>query len=110
MTVNLALAIASNFRHYGVAATYTPAVGAAVAVRVITTRGATESAGMTRSGFRVASEDQSGALIADLRKSEVAAPKAGDSLTIAGTVYPIKGEPLLDSEGLVWRITLGKGV
>ncbi|WP_298195619.1 hypothetical protein [Novosphingobium sp.] len=39
----------------------------------------------------------------DVRVSEVAAPQAGDRVTIGGEVLVIQGEPLRDRERLAWK-------
>lgn len=39
----------------------------------------------------------------DVRVSEVAAPSAGDTVTIAGEVLVIQGEPARDRERLAWK-------
>jgi hypothetical protein len=40
----------------------------------------------------------------DIRTSDVAAPKPGDSIDVDGTIYIIQGEPIGDAEHLVWTI------
>jgi len=40
----------------------------------------------------------------DIRVSEVAAPAEGDTIEVNGTVYVIQGEPIRDTERLVWSI------
>jgi hypothetical protein len=45
-----------------------------------------------------------GTVMIDVRVSEVAAPQAGDSIEVEGTVYVIQGEPIRDAERLVCTI------
>lgn len=45
----------------------------------------------------------------DLRVSEVAAPQVGDTITIGAAVYSVREEPLLDSEGLCWKLGMRDG-
>jgi hypothetical protein len=45
-----------------------------------------------------------GTVMSDVRVSEVAAPQAGDSIEVEGTVYVIEGEPIRDAERLVCTI------
>lgn len=40
----------------------------------------------------------------DIRTSEVAAPRAADSIDVDGTSYIIQGQPVRDPERLVWTI------
>ncbi|MDJ0685395.1 MAG: hypothetical protein QNJ84_11890 [Alphaproteobacteria bacterium] len=39
-----------------------------------------------------------------IRVSDAAAPAAGDTLEVDGTVFTIQGEPARDEEQAVWRI------
>lgn len=39
-----------------------------------------------------------------VRESEVAEPKAGDSITIGTRTFVVMGEPRADSERLVWKL------
>lgn len=45
-----------------------------------------------------------GTNIFEMRLREVLAPKKGATLTIAGRVFQLKGEAMLDVEGLTWRM------
>ena len=45
-----------------------------------------------------------GAVMIDVRVSEVAVPAEGDTIQAEGTVYIIQGEPIGDAEGLVWTV------
>jgi hypothetical protein len=49
---------------------------------------------------RIASETET----FDVRTSEIAKPVEGDTLEIDGIRYVIQGEPLRDSERLIWTI------
>ena len=40
----------------------------------------------------------------DVRVSEVAEPKAGDTLTVDGETFVVQGEPTRDRERLVWTL------
>jgi hypothetical protein len=40
----------------------------------------------------------------DIRTSDIAAPAAGDTIEMDGTVYVIQGEPIRDAERLTWTI------
>jgi hypothetical protein len=40
----------------------------------------------------------------DLRVSEVTAPAEGDTITLDGETFVVHGEPLRDTERLVWAI------
>jgi hypothetical protein len=42
----------------------------------------------------------------DLRVAEVAAPRPGDRIEIAGEAFLIQGEPVRDREQLVWTVDL----
>lgn len=39
----------------------------------------------------------------DLQAAEVAAPAAGDTVTVGSTVYTLRGAPLGDRERLTWQ-------
>lgn len=45
----------------------------------------------------------------DVRVADVAEPKKGDTITIAGTVYSVREEPILDAEGLCWKLGMRDG-
>lgn len=89
------------FAEFGRAATYTPQAGAPVAVTVVLDQ-PVETAGVGALRGRVP------ATRIRLRKSEVAAPKRGDSVTIAAQTYKVESAPVLDAEGLVWTVGLEK--
>ena len=42
----------------------------------------------------------------DLRVAEVATPRPGDRIEIAGDAFLIQGEPVRDRERLVWTVDL----
>jgi len=78
-------------------AIYTAGVGSPVLVRVVARRADNIT------GFGTAklwSETQR----FDLRVSEVATPRPGDRLEIAGEAFLIQGEPVRDAERLIWTI------
>jgi hypothetical protein len=81
----------------GRTATYEPAGGAPVAVRVIARRAdaVTEFA-----GGRLWSETTR----LDLRVSEVASPRPDDRIVIDGETFVVQGEPVRYRERLVWTI------
>ena len=78
-------------------ANYTPASGVPFPVRVIARRGDLVSEFAER---RVAAAT----VVLDLRASEVADPKAGDRIELAGEVLTVQGKPLRDAERLVWTL------
>jgi hypothetical protein len=88
-------------------ATYTPAAGVGIAVRVILSRAPVDSFDVGRSGVRLAPPDQTRAFVADVRKSDVPQPRKGDSVVVAARVYPITAEPELGENLLTWHLTLG---
>ncbi|MBI4184917.1 MAG: hypothetical protein HY521_13080 [Proteobacteria bacterium] len=94
------------FARLGSAATYTPAGGAGVAVTAIARRPDRLEAPLGTPGFRLGPAAQAAALVADVRRSEVAAPARGDTLALGGLAYPVI-EAEIDSLGLVWRLVLG---
>src|SRR5690606_14390589 len=47
-------------------------------------------------------------VLIDVRRSDVAAPAAGDTVEIAGAVYEIIAAPVADSLGLVWTCEAAK--
>lgn len=85
--------------HLSVAATYTPAAGSPVAVRVIWSKSDEVWHGL-QTGL-VAPK-----LVADLRVSDVADPAEDDTIEIGGTTYTVDGAPRRDREGLVWKLGL----
>jgi hypothetical protein len=89
-------AVDATFAAFGIVATYTPAGGDPVAVRVIARRPDTiVGFGETRIHAETATFE--------LRAREVASPRAGDQLTIGGEKSVVQGEPeRRDSDRLVW--------
>jgi hypothetical protein len=79
-----------------VAATYEPAVGEPVAVRVIARRA---DAVTEFGGGRLWSETTR----LDLRVAEVE-PRPGDRIVVDGEAFVVQGEPVRDRERLVWTI------
>jgi hypothetical protein len=47
-------------------------------------------------------------VLIDVRRSDVAAPAAGDTVEIVGDVYEIIAAPVADSLGLVWTCEAAK--
>ena len=89
-------------------ATYTPPLppgGDSVAVRIMT-RTPDPNAGLGAMGFRMSVDEQGIALVADLRRSDVATPRKGGTLTIGERHYQIAAEPELDPAGLIWSLSL----
>ena len=79
-------------------ATYSPAAaGDAVPVRVIARRA---DAVTEFGGGRLWSETTR----LDLRVAEVAEPRPGDRIVIAGEAFAVQGEPVRDRERLVWTL------
>ena len=79
------------------AATYAPADGETVTVRVVARR----ADAVTEFGAaRVWSETTR----LDLRVSEVTNPRPGDRIVVDGTAYVVQGEPVRDRERLVWTL------
>ena len=80
-------------------AVYTPEGGTAVLVRAVVRR-ADETTGF--SDARLWSETTR----IDLRVAEVTNPRPGDRIEIDGETFLIQGEPVRDSERLVWTVNL----
>ena len=78
-------------------AVYQPATGQPVAVRLIARRA---DAITEFGGGRLWSETTR----LDLRAAEVADPRPGDRIIIAGEAFVVQGEPVRDRERLVWTI------
>jgi hypothetical protein len=95
----LAAAIDTLFAdpHLAQKATYTPADGAPVPVRVIERRPDVVS---EFAGGRIASATA----VFDLRVSEVAAPRPGDRIELDGEAFLVQGEPRRDAARLVWTL------
>lgn len=94
--------------HLASDAIYTPPPapgGETVAVRLMT-RTPDANAGLGAAGFRFSVEEQGIALVADLRRSDVATPHKGGTLTIGERHYQIAAEPELDPAGLIWSLNL----
>jgi hypothetical protein len=97
MTV-FAGAVNATFSAFGVDATYTPAGGDPIPVRVIARRPDTiVGFGETRIHAEMATFE--------VRASEVASPRPGDQLTVGGKSFVVQGEPeLRDPDRLVWSV------
>ena len=91
-------AVDATFAAFGIDATYTPAGGEPVAVRVIPRRPDTiVGFGDTRIHAETATFE--------LRASEVPSPRPADQLTIGGETFVIQGEPeRRDLDRLVWTL------
>jgi hypothetical protein len=91
-------AVDATFAAFGIDATYTPAGGELVSVRVIARRPDTiVGFGDTRIHAETATFE--------LRVSEVANPRPGDQFTIGSDTSVIQGEPeRRDPERLVWSL------
>ena len=97
MTV-FAGAVDAAFAALGIDATYTPAAGEPVPVRVIARRPDTiVGFGETRIHTETAAFE--------VRASEVGAPRPGDQLTVGGETSVVQGEPeRRDPDRLVWTL------
>ena len=78
-------------------ATYEPADGEPVSVRVVARRA---DAVTEFGGARLWSETTR----LDLRVAEVANPRPGDRIVIDGEAFVVQGEPVRDRERLVWTL------
>ena len=78
-------------------ATYEPAEGAPISVRVIARRA---DAFTDFGGGRLWSETTR----FDLRVAEIANPRPGDRIVVAGERLVVQGEPVRDRERLVWTL------
>jgi hypothetical protein len=91
-------AVDATFAVFGIDATYTPAGGDPVGVRVIARRPDTiVGFGETRIHTETATFE--------VRGSEVASPRLGDQLTVGGETFVVQGEPKRrDPDRLVWTV------
>ena len=87
----------SLFTKLGVEAVYTPNGGSAVDVTVIR-RHPDEILDVAES--RIHTETS----LFEVRASEIAAPAADDQISVGDSTFVVKGEPLKDQHGLVWRL------
>ena len=78
-------------------AVYTPQAGAPVSIRVVH-----RAPDITVDGFGQPLRRETG--LFDIRVSDVAAPKAGDSIETAGRIFTVQGAPALDDLRLVWAV------
>lgn len=95
-----ARAVGRLFTHFGVAASYQPAMGAPIACTVVFTR-PDLTVGLGALGV-VAPQR-----LADVRAVEVAAPAAGDSLVVGSETLAVMNVAI-DELGLVWTLDLSK--
>ena len=98
MTDPFVTALAAQFASpMAVAAAYTPAGGAPLAIRVIRSRPTLEMRGF--GGSQVVHDIDT----IELQASDVAQPARGDTLTIGTGSFRVDEDPVLDVEGLTWR-------
>jgi hypothetical protein len=102
MTV-FAGAVDATFAAFGVDATYTPAGGNPIPVRVIARRPDTiVGFGETRIHAETTTFE--------VRASEAASPRPGDQLTVDGETFVVQGEPARrDPDRLVWSLDVRRG-
>jgi hypothetical protein len=91
-------AVDATFAAFGLDATYTPAGGEPIDVRVIARRpDAIVGFGETRVHTETATFE--------LRVSELASPRSGDQLTVGDETFIVQGEPQRrDPDRLVWTL------
>ena len=91
-------AVDATFAAFGIDATYAPAGGEPVSVRVIARRPDTiVGFGETRIHAETASFE--------VRASEVASPRPDDQLVVDGQIFVVQGEPeRRDPDRLVWSL------
>jgi hypothetical protein len=91
-------AVDATFAAFGIDATYTPAGGESVSVRVIARRPDTiVGFGETRIHAETATFE--------IRASEIANPRPDDQLTVGGDTCLVQGEPeRRDPDRLVWTL------
>ena len=92
-----AAAVDDCFRHLGRDAVYTADGGEPVTVRVIAKR-PDEIVGFDETRIHAATT------LFDVRVSEIAEPQPGDRLSVDGEDYLVQGEPVADTERLVWTL------
>ena len=97
MTSPFATAVDDCFRHLGRDAVYTADGGEPVTVRVIAKR-PDEIVGLGETRIHA------GTALLDVRASEIAEPRAGDRLSVDGKDYLVQGEPVRDTEWLIWTL------
>ncbi len=95
-----AVMIDACFRTFGKDATYQPAAGGSLTVRVILGQ-VTEVSGLFDAGLAAPAH------VADVRIAEVASPQTGDLLIVDGASYVVR-QAHQDAERLVWRLDLDK--
>ena len=92
----------------GLTATYTPPGGVAQAVTALLRRAETADGAFLGPGLRLSSAAQAAAVIAEIRRGEIAAPAKGAAIVVEGIAYTVTEVPELDPARLVWRLPLRK--
>jgi len=92
----------------GLTATYTPPGGAAQTVTVLLRRAEIADGAFLGPGLRLSPAAQSAAVIAEVRRGEIATPVKGAAIVVEGISYTITEVPELDPGRLVWRLPLRK--
>ena len=95
--IAVATAVDDCFRHLGRDAVYTPDGGEPVMIKVIAKR-PDEIVGLGETRIHA------GTALFDVRASEIAAPRPGDRLSLGGEDYLVQGEPMRDTERLIWTL------
>jgi hypothetical protein len=102
MPVETAADLAGFFEpgEFGTAASYEPAGGLPPLACVVTLSRPDERSEFGPAGVRVP------AVIADVRASEVADPREGDTLVAGSVVYRVVAASYADTERSIWRLEL----
>ncbi len=95
--IAVATAVDDCFRHLGRDAVYTADCGDPVTVRAIAKR-PDEIVGFGETRIHA------GTTLFDVRVSEIAEPRPGDRLSVGGENYLVQGEPMRDTERLIWTL------
>lgn len=90
----------------GEAATYTPPAGAPTSCTV-TVRKPDTAGTLQTTGYQISPAAQDIALIAEVRRSEIASPVRGGTLTTGGRTYPVRDVDLHPCR-LTWVLALDK--
>jgi len=92
----------------GLTATYTPPGGAAQTVTVLLRRAEITDSAFLGPGLRLSPAAQSVAVVAEIRRGEIATLVKGAALVVEGATYTVTEAPELDRTRLVWRLPLRK--